>query len=172
MIPLIGHQILYVAFAMTLFTIVVTFSAQWKSIVAGDVGLISPNALRWLDVARNGAIAMCVLVTMASVLLEYLFLTNNFAVQAVWDHSAIAQPLFYKAVAFWGGMSGSMLLWAQILAVCSVVLAQTDPAFWVVWTRHWSLVATLWLTVLSGFHYLWRSGQRLGSPVATQIDVS
>lgn len=54
---------------------------------------------------------------------------------------------------------------AQILAVCSVVLAQTDPAMWVLWIRHWSLVATLWLTVLSGFHYLWRSGQRLGSPV-------
>ncbi|MEO6830041.1 MAG: CDP-alcohol phosphatidyltransferase family protein, partial [Acidobacteriaceae bacterium] len=54
---------------------------------------------------------------------------------------------------------------AQILAVCSVVLAQTDPAPWVLWIRHWSLIATLWLTVLSGFHYLWRSGQRLGAPV-------
>ena len=54
---------------------------------------------------------------------------------------------------------------AQILAVCSVVLAQTHPAYWVLWTRHWSLLATLWLTVLSGFHYLWRSGQRLGAPV-------
>ncbi|MEO6908079.1 MAG: heme lyase CcmF/NrfE family subunit [Abditibacteriaceae bacterium] len=122
MIPLIGNQILYVAFAMSLFTIVVTFSAQWKGIRAGDVGVLSPNALRWLDVARNAAIAMFVLVTMASVLLEYLFLTNNFAVQAVWDHSAIAQPLFYKAVAFWGGMSGSMLLWAQILAIYIFVM--------------------------------------------------
>ncbi len=54
---------------------------------------------------------------------------------------------------------------AQILAVCSVVLAQTHPATWVLWIRHWSLIATLWLTVLSGFHYLWRSGQRLGAPV-------
>jgi len=54
---------------------------------------------------------------------------------------------------------------AQILAVCSVVLAQTDPASWVLWIRHSSLEATLWLTVLSGFHYLWRSGQRLGASV-------
>lgn len=53
---------------------------------------------------------------------------------------------------------------AQILAVSSVVLAQTHPAAWVLWIRHWSLLATLWLTVLSGFHYLWRSGMRLGSP--------
>jgi cardiolipin synthase len=58
---------------------------------------------------------------------------------------------------------------AQILAVCSVVLAQTHPAGWVLWIRYWSLEATLWLTVLSGFHYLWRSGQRLGAPADTQI---
>ncbi|MGC1784528.1 MAG: CDP-alcohol phosphatidyltransferase family protein [Acidobacteriaceae bacterium] len=57
---------------------------------------------------------------------------------------------------------------AQILAVCSVVLAQTHPASWVLWTRHWSLLATLWLTVISGFHYLWRSGQRLGAPAEIQ----
>ena len=61
---------------------------------------------------------------------------------------------------------------AQILAVCSVVLAQTDPASWVLWIRHVSLEATLWLTVLSGFHYLWRSGRRLGSPPETQVNLS
>ena len=122
MIPVIGHQILLLAFAVTVFTVVVTFAAQWKSIRAGDVAAFSPNALRWLDVARNASIALFALVTMASVLLEYLFLSNNFTVQAVWDHSSIAQPIFYKAVAFWGGMSGSMLLWAQILAVYIFVM--------------------------------------------------
>lgn len=54
---------------------------------------------------------------------------------------------------------------AQIFAVSSVVLAQTHPAHWVLWIRHAALESTLWLTVLSGFHYLWRSGQRLGAPV-------
>lgn len=54
---------------------------------------------------------------------------------------------------------------AQILAVGSVVLAQTHSVPWVLWTRHAALEATFWLTVLSGFHYLWRSGHRLGAPV-------
>lgn len=54
---------------------------------------------------------------------------------------------------------------AQIFAVCSVVLAQIQPAYWVLWIRHASLEATLWLTVLSGFHYLWRSGRRLAAPL-------
>jgi len=61
---------------------------------------------------------------------------------------------------------------AQILAVCSVVLAQNYPAHWVLWTRHGALEATLWLTVLSGFHYLWRSGRKLGSPVETGVGIS
>jgi cardiolipin synthase len=54
---------------------------------------------------------------------------------------------------------------AQILAVSSVVLAQFHPAAWVLWVRHAALGSTLWLTVISGFHYLWRSGQRLGAPI-------
>lgn len=53
---------------------------------------------------------------------------------------------------------------AQILAVGAVVLAQTHPLFWVLWVRSVSLEATLWLTVLSGFHYLWRGSQRLATP--------
>lgn len=53
---------------------------------------------------------------------------------------------------------------AQIFAVCSVVLAETDPAGWVLWIRHTSLEATLWLTIGSGFHYLWRYGRRLSVP--------
>lgn len=62
----------------------------------------------------------------------------------------------------WLGKANTL---AQILAVSSVVLAQTHPAVWVLGIRHASLESTLWLTVLSGFHYLWRSGQRLGTPV-------
>lgn len=62
----------------------------------------------------------------------------------------------------WLGKANTL---AQILAVSSVVLAQTHPAMWVLWVRHAALESTLWLTVLSGFHYLWRSGQRLGAPV-------
>lgn len=52
---------------------------------------------------------------------------------------------------------------AQIVAVSSVVLAQIHPAHWVLGVRRVSLEATLWLTILSGFHYLWRSGQQLGA---------
>jgi cardiolipin synthase len=57
---------------------------------------------------------------------------------------------------------------AQIIAVTSVVLAQSYAPAWVLWTRHASLEATLWLTVISGFHYLWLNGRRLGQLGETQ----
>lgn len=149
MIPIIGHQVLLLALAAAVFTVVVTAAAQWKSIRLGDVAALSPNSLRWLDVAHNASLALCGLITLSSVLLEYLFITNDFTVQAVWDHSALAQPFFYKVVAFWGGMSGSMLLWAQILAVYIFVMAlwgkrlEKRPQY-----REWSRIIPASIAVL------------------------
>ena len=56
---------------------------------------------------------------------------------------------------------------AQIIAVTSVVLAQTYAPAWLLWLRHTALSATLWLTVISAFHYLWLSGRRLSHPTGT-----
>jgi cardiolipin synthase len=53
---------------------------------------------------------------------------------------------------------------AQIVAVSSVVLAQTYAPHWLLWLRHAALEVTLWLTVISGFHYLWLSSWRLAHP--------
>ena len=60
---------------------------------------------------------------------------------------------------------------AQIVAVASVVLAQSYAPTWLLWLRHAALEATLWLTVISGFHYLWLSGRRLGHPAETQVQI-
>jgi len=51
---------------------------------------------------------------------------------------------------------------AQIIALVTVLLSQFFAPAWVLWTRQWSLVATVVLTVLSGFHYAWQVGRRLG----------
>ena len=53
---------------------------------------------------------------------------------------------------------------AQILAVTAVVLAKSYAPGWLLWLRAASLQATLWLTWISGFHYLWLCGKRLGHP--------
>lgn len=50
---------------------------------------------------------------------------------------------------------------SQIIALLAVLLSQFFAPAWVLWTRHWSLVATVMLTVFSGFHYAWQIGRRL-----------
>jgi cardiolipin synthase len=53
---------------------------------------------------------------------------------------------------------------AQILALVSVLLSRFYASEWVLFARHWSLQATIVLTVVSGFHYAWRVARRLGAP--------
>jgi cardiolipin synthase len=50
---------------------------------------------------------------------------------------------------------------AQIIALLTVLLSKFYGPDWVLWIRHWSLIATIALTVFSGFHYAWQLGRRL-----------
>lgn len=52
---------------------------------------------------------------------------------------------------------------AQILAVAAVMLGQFYAPFWVVVLRSAALDATIALTVLSGFHYAWRTLRQIAS---------
>jgi cardiolipin synthase (CMP-forming) len=52
---------------------------------------------------------------------------------------------------------------AQIIALLAVLLSQFYGPQWVLLIRHWSLMATAGLTVLSGFHYAWKVARQLGS---------
>jgi len=53
---------------------------------------------------------------------------------------------------------------AQILALAAVLLSQSWHPAWVLFVRHWSLSATVALTIVSGFHYAWRVIRQIGSP--------
>ena len=52
---------------------------------------------------------------------------------------------------------------AQIVALLTVLLSQFYGPAWVLWTKHTALMATVALTVLSGFHYAWKVARYLGS---------
>ena len=52
---------------------------------------------------------------------------------------------------------------AQIIALLTVLLSQFYCPQWVLLIRHWSLMATVGLTVLSGFQYAWKVARQLGS---------
>ncbi|WKZ57738.1 MAG: heme lyase CcmF/NrfE family subunit [Bdellovibrionota bacterium] len=78
---------------------------------------------RWFHTARNATI-LCGVVSMLSVAgLGALFLQDDYRNQYVWQFSNQSMDWIYKVSAIWGGMDGSMLLWAGILAVSTAILA-------------------------------------------------
>jgi cytochrome c-type biogenesis protein CcmF len=73
--------------------------------------------LAWMAAARAAAQAQALLVAFAFGCLTYAFVTNDFSVAYVAEHSNSALPLHYKVAGVWGGHEGSLLLWTLMLGV-------------------------------------------------------
>jgi cytochrome c-type biogenesis protein CcmF len=71
---------------------------------------------RLVESALRSVFGTAVCVAFAYLLLTLGFLNDEFQLAYVADNASRAMPLWYKATAVWGGMEGSMLLWALILA--------------------------------------------------------
>lgn len=83
--------------------------------VAGYVGGLRGD--RRLSEASIGAVfGVSLCVVLAYVLLTAAFLNDEFRFAYVAGRASRAMPVWYKFAAVWGGMAGSMLLWALVLA--------------------------------------------------------
>lgn len=63
------------------------------------------------------------LLLCSSVLLVHAFVNNDFRLIYVWENSSTDMPLFYKVTAFWGGLDGSLLLWAFVQSGFAMIVA-------------------------------------------------
>ena len=63
------------------------------------------------------------LTSFGGLILMHAFVSGNFSVQYVAQHSNTLLPLFYKVTALWGGHEGSLYLWAWILTLYTLVVA-------------------------------------------------
>ncbi len=111
MIPEIGHFALILALAIAL-----------VQGIGALTGAIRYNH-RLLALARPATAASSLLVVVAYGCLTQAFVTNDFSVRYVAEHSNSMLPMFYKVAAVWGGHEGSMLLWVLILALWSLAVA-------------------------------------------------
>ena len=103
MIPELGH------FALILAALV--------ALVLGTLPLLGAhnNRLAWVAVARPAASALALLLTFSFACLTQAFVTNDFSVVYVAQHSNSLLPLQYRVAAVWGGHEGSLLLWMLFL---------------------------------------------------------
>ena len=75
------------------------------ALVQGTLPLVGAAVGRadWMALARPAAAGQFVFVAIAFGALMYAFLTDDFSVLFVAQHSNSALPVFYKATAIWGG---------------------------------------------------------------------
>ena len=111
MIPEIGNFALALALvlAMTQGTLPIWGAARGNSVLMG--------------LARSLAYGQFLFMAIAFICLVQSFLTNDFSVLYVAEHSNSQLPSHYRFAAVWGGHEGSLLLWAFILSVWTIAVA-------------------------------------------------
>ena len=106
-----GHFALVLAFVLALF-----------GTVSGAYAGIKQSAA-WTAVTAQSTILTALCAVLSIIALAYCFLMNDYTLQYVWQFSNRDMLPIYKVSAIWGGMDGSMLLWAVVLAVSTGIVA-------------------------------------------------
>jgi cytochrome c-type biogenesis protein CcmF len=119
MITNLGAYAIVFAFAVNIYGTVVAFGAGLK------------HSAELKRSAERSILLSFALLTFASGVLAYAFLTRDFGVEYVASYSSRDLPIFYTLSAFWGGQKGSLLLWNWVLALfASIVVLQNRDKDW------------------------------------------
>ncbi len=106
----LGHFVLILAFALaTAQAILGLFFWRGRADTASFV--------------RQAAVLQFIMVGVSFALLTHAFVTSDFSVKLVFEHSHSLQPLLYKFTSVWGNHEGSILLWVLILAMFGAAVA-------------------------------------------------
>jgi cytochrome c-type biogenesis protein CcmF len=98
------------------FALILALVAAAYALIVGIVGIRSRNPLA-IKSARHAGLVLLPLVSIAVGSLIYEFLTNNFSMAYVAEHSSRTLPAAYKVAALWAGQEGSLLFWSFLLAI-------------------------------------------------------
>ncbi|AUH32025.1 heme lyase CcmF/NrfE family subunit [Paracoccus tegillarcae] len=111
MIAEIGHFALILAFAVSLYQMVIPMIGAARGLPA------------WMDSARPAALAQFGLTGISFAALTVAFVTSDFSLKLVYENSHTDKPMLYKVTGVWGNHEGSMLLWVLILALFGAAAA-------------------------------------------------
>src|SRR3954469_8693999 len=97
-------------------------------VVAAYAALVAPLSVRLrapeLAVSAHRAVyGVAALMIVASCTLLTAFLSNDFSIRYVAEHSSREMPLSLVAAAFYGGQAGSLLYWGWTLSFFSAIVA-------------------------------------------------
>jgi cytochrome c-type biogenesis protein CcmF len=85
------------------------------ALIAALVGGRRRNA-KLVESARNAAVVVWPLLTIASVLLIAKLVQGEFGVSYVWSVTDRAMPIYLRITALWGSQAGSLLFWSWLMS--------------------------------------------------------
>jgi cytochrome c-type biogenesis protein CcmF len=109
-IPELGGGALLVALALTI----------WGSVAAAVGG--ATGRRRLVESAQHAALGVFVLVTACLLMLAWAFLRFDFSVRYVAFNTNLGTPFYYRLTAVWGALEGSIVLWAWMLSVYTLIV--------------------------------------------------
>ena len=107
----IGRLALGLAFGVAVIQLTTSGLAVWRR---------GPD---FTDAARNAAVVLAAVVTLAVAALTAGFLSRDFSIAFVADTSSRSMPLGLTVSALWGGQEGSLLFWTWMLSLFSAAAA-------------------------------------------------
>ncbi len=103
------------------FTLIIAVIVTAYTLLASVLGA-RKRKLELVESAINATFALAGLLTISIGALTYAFITHDFQVAYVANHSSSDLPLAYTLSAVWAGQEGSLLFWAWLLSVFTVVV--------------------------------------------------
>jgi len=103
-------------------------------VVVGANHRTPASSLALIQSAKRSVLAVAFFLLLASYALVESFLTHDFGVRYVADHSSLSMAWYYTISAFYGGQEGSLLYWGLTLAIFSAIFIFTSrraPAIFV-----------------------------------------
>lgn len=105
--------------------VLLAFCLSVYAVAGSVVGAYRGNSFL-IESARRAVYSIWVLLSVASAVLVFSFLTGDFRLAYVVAHSNRAMPALYKFAAWWGGQEGSLLLWSWLLSCYAAVVVFTN----------------------------------------------
>ena len=81
---------------------------------------------RFIDISYRGSKAIFFFLTVATAILVYSFITDDFRIAYVASYSERSLPLFYKITGLWAGQKGSLLFWGWLLSLFTFITIKRD----------------------------------------------
>src|SRR5687768_12193415 len=105
--------------------LLLSFVTAAYAVAASVVGARRRNN-RLIESGIGAFYTVAALMTVASGVIIYAFVSGDYSIRYVQRYSDAVQPLFYKLTSYWGGLDGSIMFWITLLAIFGSVAVRVN----------------------------------------------